>query len=260
MSTVDIILADIGLSPNEIAIYKALLQSGLSRVVDIASKVNINRSTTQFTCQQLHRKGLVSMVRRKNAYLYTVDDTRTLMHNIETQRMAIEKRKQELQRILPELESMRKDETGLPRVFFYEGHARVTEAWHAFLKAIPEDATLCSFAHPLSSQAKTIQSLHQFVTARRKRNITAHVIACDTPSAHQLRRSDTESHRETRIMSGCCCGTGNSEILFYHQHICLVTIDHDSAYVTLVQNAQLATLLQATFNHHWKSLAPHGSA
>lgn len=260
MSSVDSVLASFGLSPNEIVIYKVLLQSGLSRVVDIASKVDINRSTTQFTCQQLHRKGLVTMVRRKNAYLYAADDVRTLMHTIETQRLAIDKRKQELQKVLPELESLRKQDGGLPRVFFYEGHTRVNEAWHEFLGDIPERSVLCSFSHPLSQQAQTVQSLNQFIAARLKRKITSRVIACDTQSARQLKALDATSHRETRIMSGCCCQTGNSEILFYDRKICLVTIDHASAYVTLVENAQLATLLQATFNHHWQKLTPHESA
>jgi sugar-specific transcriptional regulator TrmB len=256
MSSVDSVLASLGLSPNEIAVYKVLLQSGLSRVVDIASKVDINRSTTQFTCQQLHRKGLVTMVRRKNAYLYAADDVRTLMHGVETQRLAIEKRKEELQKVIPELESLRTKDGGLPRVFFYEGYQRVAEAWHAFLDTIPEESILCSFSHPLLQHEKTISGVNQFVVARRKRKIFSRVIACDTPSAHQLKSLDTSADRETRIMNGCCCRMENSEILFYDRSICLVTVDHESAYVTLVENAQLSGLLRASFEHHWQLLEP----
>lgn len=256
MSSVDQALGELGLSHNEIVVYKALLKNGTARATELARWTGLTKSTAQFTCQQLHRQGIVSMVRRKNVYLFSVDDTRRLLGVLDAHRLAIDQKREQISRVLPELEGLRGEATGLPRVHFYEEAKGVATAWQAFMSGVPPGSVVCSFAHPLNASSARIAVLEQFMGQRQRRRITAHVIVCDTPAARSLQANDATMLRETRIMTGRCCHMFSSEVMFAGDLVCLVTLQDGQECATTIENPPLARLLQTVFDGYWAALDP----
>lgn len=255
MNTVDQLLENLGLSRNEARIYKVLLTLGTARVTEIAKQADLNKSTAQFTCQQLQRRGFISMIRRKNAYLFAVDDTRRLLNVIDADRVALDQKREQILRALPALDSLRNEQTALPRVHFFEEPKGVAAAWQSFMEKIPSGAVVSSFAHPLDQHSSGMPVLDQFIQTRIRRQITSRVILCDTPAAHALKKKNHDMLRETRIMTGRCCHMFSSEVMFYGDVVCLVTLQDGQECATTIENPPLARLLQTVFDGYWQSLA-----
>src|SRR3989344_9271625 len=103
MALVDETLAELGLSKKEIAIYLALLSTGTAPASTLGKRTSITRSTAQYTCQQLHKQGLVQKVQKGNTYLFTPEPPEKLQLLLQKQKEALEQKEDRVNRIIGEL-------------------------------------------------------------------------------------------------------------------------------------------------------------
>src|SRR5665213_747293 len=99
-------LGELGLGETEIAIYLTLLKVGPSPASSLARRTHITRSTAQYACQQLTKKGVASMTLRNNVYLFTADPPERLLHFLEKQRDALREKEKRVRQIIGPLQQM----------------------------------------------------------------------------------------------------------------------------------------------------------
>lgn len=253
MDTIDAVLGSLGLGKNEVRVYKALVAGDAMTVSAVAKETGLPASTTKFTLQQLVRRGVVSMVRRKNAHIYSVEDSRRLLTVIELQKQSLEQKHAAVLRILESLESLRRRDASVQRVRFFEGQEGVLQAWMLMLQKTPSAGVLRSFAHPVAEQSAGYPTLARFVNMRMRKQVRALVLATDSSSSAAMQAADAKALRETRIMRGYQGGSYSSEIMIGADAVCLSTVHDGQAHCTLIESAPVAQLLQLMFNGFWQA-------
>ena len=129
-------LEGLGLSDKEGAVYLALLASGTSPASSLGKRTGIVKSTAQFTCQQLVKKGLARVARRGNLYLFSCEPPDKLLYLVERRKRALAEQEQNLQAVLGRLQGMMNPLSALPKVHFYEGRDGIAEGYREVLSAL----------------------------------------------------------------------------------------------------------------------------
>lgn len=101
-------LKKIGLTENEIKIYITLLKTGLSTAYDIGNKTGIYRVHVYDKLQQLIDKGLVTHIYKGAKKYFQATPPAKIKQYLEDKRKEIDSHEEEINNILPELESYTK--------------------------------------------------------------------------------------------------------------------------------------------------------
>ena len=114
-------LISLGLSDNEAKVYMAMLELGQATVLEISAKAGVNRPTTYVQIESLKKMGLVSTQIKGKKQLFIAESPDQLESVIERERKAIEYKKEELHKLLPELTGIFNLSDSKPQVRFFEG-------------------------------------------------------------------------------------------------------------------------------------------
>jgi HTH-type transcriptional regulator, sugar sensing transcriptional regulator len=112
-------LVNIGLTEKEAEIYVATLQLGYASVFEIAKKTNINRTTTYSHIKNLISRGLVKSMERYGKILFVAERPEKLKSIYEQKEKEIIRKKEMLNDIMPELDSIYNLVKDKPSVKYY---------------------------------------------------------------------------------------------------------------------------------------------
>ncbi len=107
-------LKEFGLSETEIALYTTLLKTGDSTANRIAKITGIKRTTTYDNLSLLINKGIVSIITKENVTYYLASDPHKIIR-------LIEDKKDRINKIIPELQSLKEIAKNTTGVTFFEG-------------------------------------------------------------------------------------------------------------------------------------------
>lgn len=113
------VLEDIGLTKGESQVYMALLSLGSSRTGQLAKESRISSSKVYEVLERLMQKGLASYVVRNNTRHYSPTPVKRLMDFLDDRQQQIKDSKAQLEKVIPEIESIRRKKEGTVTV--YEG-------------------------------------------------------------------------------------------------------------------------------------------
>lgn len=113
-------MQEIGLNEKEAKVYLAALELGQSVVQDIARKAGVNRATTYFVIEGLMKMGLISSFHKGKKQYFVAADPDKLSEIMSQQKMDIEKKENNLKKLLPQLNTIVSRHEG-PVVKYYEG-------------------------------------------------------------------------------------------------------------------------------------------
>ena len=119
------ILQKLGLSEKEIKIYLSCLKSGPSPVRKIAEISNINRGTTYDILRSLIDLGLISYHQKDKKQYFIAEDPNKLKDTLEHKTQQLEKTKEEINQIIPELRSIYNNAGAKPVAKYYEGYSGI---------------------------------------------------------------------------------------------------------------------------------------
>jgi sugar-specific transcriptional regulator TrmB len=111
----DTILEEAGLTKNEIAVYKTLLQIGPTTAGPLTKKSGIHRSRVYDSLNRLIDKGLVSYKIKANRKYFQAQNPETLIN-------FIEEKKQKVESIIPELKSLQKERVEKQEANVFDGY------------------------------------------------------------------------------------------------------------------------------------------
>ncbi len=121
MHTYETLLKDLGLSEKESVVYLSSLELGSSLIHEIAAKTQISRSTTYQVIESLMKKGLMFELTKGKKKYFAAAEPKKLMALLDIKQQEFEKRRKDLEAVLPELNDLARLSSGRPRVRFYDG-------------------------------------------------------------------------------------------------------------------------------------------
>lgn len=122
-------LQETGLSDKEAMVYLAMLELGESSIIPIAQKAGIKRTTVYNYLEDFRRLGLLSVSIRNRRQLYTAASPARLQE-------LMRERLSKVERIVPTLFSLFKQEDGKPSVQMFEGVEGIKEVFRLSLQTI----------------------------------------------------------------------------------------------------------------------------
>lgn len=122
------------LNRKEIAIYLAILSGGKNTISGISARSKVKRTSIYQHLQVLLDKGLVYKSADRKRVLYVAEDPEKIVNVVETQKRRLDRQKVELEKIIPELQSMFSVAFDKPKVNFYEGRDGIKNIYKEFLE------------------------------------------------------------------------------------------------------------------------------
>jgi HTH-type transcriptional regulator, sugar sensing transcriptional regulator len=111
----DKILREVGLTDNEISVYKALLQLGSTTAGPLTKKAGIHRSRVYEALNRLIDKGLVSHKTKANRKYFQAQNPETLLN-------LLDERKQKLKKVIPDLLALQQEIPEKQEANVFEGY------------------------------------------------------------------------------------------------------------------------------------------
>lgn len=130
-------LIQIGLAPKEAKVYVVLLELGTASVQAIAQRAGVVRPTAYVVLDHLARKGLISKATGPDAkkMLFMVEEPERLERYVVEQQQEVERRRKDLERLVPELRSAYARGEERPRVRLFEGKEGLRHLQEEFIAA-----------------------------------------------------------------------------------------------------------------------------
>ncbi|MDO8648594.1 MAG: helix-turn-helix domain-containing protein [Candidatus Peregrinibacteria bacterium] len=223
------VLRNLLLNDREIDIYLALLTIGVAPASSLAQRTKMNRSTAQYTCNQLTRKGLLNQAKKKGTFYYTPEPPEKLLHLLERQHRDLERKERDVQMILGDLKGRMHSYAVQPKVEYFEGVDGIEQLYESILRL---RAPIDSFEDKGEMCELIPDCVDHFVATRLKHKIVNRVIC---PSDTPLNRNDPKKFRQvrsvpTRLFPFSCdvkiCSDQVSIISFQKKHAAGIVIKH----------------------------------
>jgi len=233
-----------GLSPNEVAVYVALLELGKGTVSQISRKASLNRTTGYDILNRLVIKKLASISGKEPKQEYSAESPDHLEELIASE---LEKKEVELEqarKIIPTLKSIH-NVMGRPQIRFYEG----TEG----LRQVYED-TLTS--HEAIRAYASVDDVHtalpgyfpKYYKRRAEKGIPIRAIFTDNPEGRKLAESDKDEIRESVFIPADIYGF-HPEINIYDNKIMIASWREKLGII--IESAEIADAMKKIYELAW---------
>ena len=172
------ILKKLGFDEKEIRVYLILLSLGAAPVRKIAQATGINRGTTYDILKQLMKQGLVVYHHKEKHQYFFAEDPTKLERHLDGRLEELSRLRQNIQTIIPELQSMYNRGGGKPVARYYEGLDGVKNILQGVLATMSREGLKEYYAYSSSNLRDVLhKSFPRFTAERIKRGIKVKVIA-----------------------------------------------------------------------------------
>ena len=238
-------LKNLGLSDNEAKVYLAMLEIGPATVLEISAKASVNRPTTYVQIESLKRLGLVSTQNKGKKQLFIPESPDQLEFLLEREKKEIDHKKEDLDKLLPELINIFNLAEDKPQVRFFEGKGGLMKMQDEFLKtkskevvSFSTDAILKIFPdHPENYSPRRVQ-----------RGIRARLIYTGT-RGQILKKNDEKVLREAKYVSPDKFPF-KSDIAIYEDNISISALEGKTVGI-IITHRELANSFRALFELLW---------
>lgn len=191
-------LKNSGLSDKEARVYLAMLELGPAPVLEIAAKAGVNRPTAYLQIESLKKKGLASTQKKGKKDLYIAESPDQLEKVVEQEAKEIEERKEEIKKILPELEAIFNLTGDKPVVRYFEGPDGLKKLLDEFLKARDKKLYIISSYDLVDTKIPT-RIWSDYSAGRIAKKIQVQVLYAHT-GGQALITTDPAKFREVRFI------------------------------------------------------------
>jgi len=115
------LLEEVGLTKNEVKVYLALLDIGLTTTSAVIKRTGVNTSKVYESLERLLKKGLVSYTIIKNKKHWQAEDPKKLKEFLNDEKKKIEQKEKQIELVLPQLQAKKKIKGETPEYSIYEG-------------------------------------------------------------------------------------------------------------------------------------------
>jgi sugar-specific transcriptional regulator TrmB len=186
----ELILTNLGLSPNEAKIYLAALESGSASAQRIAQKAQIKRTTAYSVLEGMVKKGFILKTDKEGNAKFIAENPKNLAERFKTYQKSFEN-------IMPELEAIHNERNVKPKVLFFEGEEGIIKVYEDTLKENPKEI----LEFNTSEIFKAFETFPlDYVEERKKRNIHALRIGPEDQMYSEHAKMDKEELSQTKLI------------------------------------------------------------
>ena len=233
------ILKEYGLSEKEALVYLELLPLGKINLQEIAKRVNLARTTIYNTLNYLISKGLVSFIINKGVRFYEATDPNKLLDKLN-------EKKELINSILPELESLKKTIKESSSVEIFQGSKGLFTVLSDVFKK--KQQTYYFGSYSLSVEVLKHQPKH-FRTIRLDRKIPAKIVIDNYDEEIFY---DEEYKKITKIRFNESLKDFPCMIFIYGNKVALYTLKKDVIGI-IISNEQVADAMKMIFDIYWNN-------
>ncbi|TSC56411.1 MAG: transcriptional regulator TrmB [Parcubacteria group bacterium Gr01-1014_18] len=165
-------------SDNEINVYLALLRLGPSPVRKIAEESKVNRGTTYDILKSLIEQRLITYYHKEKHQYFTAENPKNLSLVLEEKRKKLDLLGNQMNDLIPELESLANESGKKPVVKFYEGAHGGKIILEDLLESCQKQGNLSYAAYSSEPVAQTLyEKFPNFTEKRIQNNISVRVIS-----------------------------------------------------------------------------------
>ncbi len=195
------LLKILGFSEKEITVYLSVLEEGSAKGALIAKKTGLNRTTVYDIVEGLIQKGLISKFKKGNTMFFHALDPRQLLTYLDREKQEtislIDRKKKNVEELLPELISLQDTASARPKIEFFEGEKGLREAY--------EDSLTCRGGMLAYTNVQTMfEALPNFFPQYFQRRVTKKIpiraIFVQNPKSIERAELNQTELRETRFV------------------------------------------------------------
>lgn len=252
----DLDLSIVGLTPKEATVYRTLLELGTASVLAVARQANVVRPTTYVILESLAEKGLVS--KATGAYakkiLFRAEPPECLESLLRRQARELEERREQLQRLLPDLRLLHLIGEERPRLRLFEGAEGLRCLQQEFIGVsrdsivgmAPEDFLYRLF--PQEEYNKEIRCV------RTEARISSRHIYTSSAGVRYTQEEDTSLLRESRFVPPAQLPLRAS--ISVHGPLLSIVSLHTKIIGVLIEHKDIADSFRAIFERMWLATEP----
>lgn len=246
-------LKKLGLSEKEAKVYLAALELGAQTAQLIARKAQVHRATTYIVLQTLLAKGLVSTITRGKKTLFAAEAPEQLDHLLRKQEEDIFEHRRDLEKMIPELRALYNRAEGKPKVRFYEGHDGIRSMVEEVTRSLPRGTALVEFlaldeALAAFPNYEALLAFHLL-----KRRLSARVIYTHQ-AGPQAGMDDPDEQRRAKFVERSAYPFASTISIAPALNLVAVSTYRRGYFGVMIENAELASTLEAIFNFFWDKL------
>ena len=250
MEKIKKILERVWLSSNEINVYLTSLSIWQSTASIIWQKIWLNRSTARYTCQSLVTKRIMSMIPKKDYYLFSAEDPEKLLTILNKEYSLIDTKVRDLQQIMWDLKWLVNPQASIPKIKYFQwvdGIIDLLEDIFVENKTIYWCIELSDDIHP--EILKYTKST--YIKKRIASWIETKVLFNNNNKTLNYRELDTQMKRTSLIIPvhlypfDCCVHIYWNKVAFYSYK------EHDLTWV-LIENEYIKQSIFSMFKMSWE--------
>jgi len=239
------VLAKIGLTDTESALYLFLLENGVSSPPQISRGTGVVRSNAHYVLKQLIEKGLVTREKKGKRYVYGPNDPSSAL-------ALVERKKKVLEEAIPDLRALYKKQKNKPVVKFYDGPEEVRAIFEDILES--KSKQVLGFA----STGKLFEIIPNYFQKRfqpelKKREIFLKDILTFESGAQGAATHDVAgAYYEYRVLPQKYEGV-LSDVIIWDDMVAIISLE-EPIFGTVLMNTQLSHTFRTMVEIIWKSL------
>ena len=239
-------LQDLGVSEKEARVYISLLELSFDTVQNISKKSKVNRATTYVILKSLIEKGIVSTLEKDSKTYYVANEPKSIFGWLNHQNQEIIRRRNALESIIPQLQSIYNLNLDKPIVKFFEGEQGLIQGAREFYEEFSgkDDAVRLFYSTDLIEKNTRQEFRNEFGKARTDKKVKAIAIY------NYAKGEKDPTSGSTRIRVDEKKFPISIDLEIYNDKVFISTIEENLSAV-LIQNKQIADSLKTVFELAW---------
>ncbi|MBD3252437.1 hypothetical protein GF386_01770 [Candidatus Pacearchaeota archaeon] len=241
INNIEKVLEEIGLTKGEIQVYLALVKLDISTTGQIAKQSKISNSKVYEVLGRLIQKGLASYVLKNNIRNYRATPPERLVDFLDNKKEQIEKNKLELEKIIPLIKSVKKQDEN--SVTVYEGKQGIKVIINDIIEAQENGIELLTFGSDENVFAEKYPDLvsHYAMAAKKKKLRSRAIFSRETKP---FNKTENQKYLPRGMISPV-------RIAIYNDKVAIFKFS-DPVSVVLIEEKTIASGYKNQFEYLWK--------
>lgn len=238
-----------GLNEKEAMVYLASLKLGPDTVNHIAKEAKIKRTTTYFILEQLKEKTVASIKKTKRATHYSVIRPTVLLERFKKQEKILEK-------ALPELEKLHKEQLHKPKIEVFEGVDGVNYIYEDMEKYLTSKEGVWYYGSLAQFQEKEYTDAHDRWTELMKnpKNRAREIVDRNDIKVFDYYKKNKNPNHQIRMMPKGLKFSDNDNAI-YGNKLAILSAKKE-LFVVIIESETIAESYRNFYELAWKSSKP----